>query len=99
MAKVLKLKPTKPSSRRSRGEGGVGAPATSCGLSTGRHNADITTEDSKGEPPITGLLKQAIIPVVILLCSMAAFSVVIAHMSGRPSYSARNNVSSPVFPE
>nr|QCL10013.1 putative membrane protein [Rhizobium rhizogenes] len=40
-------------------------------------------------------MKQALIPLVILLCSIAAFYICLAHMSGQPGYSARNNLSSP----
>nr|WP_200985186.1 hypothetical protein [Rhizobium rhizogenes] len=99
VAEVLQFKAIKPRARRSPGEANgrkAGAAPPGLGsLPAQRTNADIAVKAPEGGPSHKGVVKQALIPLVILLCSIAAFYICLAHMSGQPGYSARNNLSSP----
>ncbi|MGG6892377.1 hypothetical protein [Rhizobium sp. BR 315] len=99
MAEVQQFKAIKPRSRRSRVEANgrktVGMLPELRSPTAPQTNADIAMKDPEGEPSIMGFVKQAVVPLIILLCAIAAFSIVVGHMSGQPGYSARGNVSSP----
>lgn len=96
---MLEFKATKRRSRRSAVEAKrgktVGARSELLSPSALRTNADIAMKAQEGGPSIMGFVKEAVVPLIILLCSIAAFSILVAHMSGQPGYSARDNLSSP----
>ncbi|NLS19076.1 hypothetical protein HGP16_21290 [Rhizobium sp. P40RR-XXII] len=103
MAEVVHFKPIKARSRRRRVEA-AGREANSRlpelrSSSKVQTNANVIGSDPETTPSVMALLKTVVVPIVILLCSIAAFAIFVAHVSGQPGYSARNNVSSPSLVE
>jgi hypothetical protein len=103
VGEVLQFKAIKLRSRRSHvggnGRKAVGAPPQSTSPPAPRTNAASASKGPEETPSVIGFAKQAAIPLIILLCSIAAFSIVMAHLSGQPRYSARSNVSIPALTE
>ncbi|NTJ63089.1 hypothetical protein G6M50_07765 [Agrobacterium rhizogenes] len=103
MAEVVHFKAFKARSRRRR----VEAAACKANLrlpdlhtpSVGRSTSDAAHRNPEAIPSFMGVLNTVVIPLVILLCSIAAFAIFITHLSGQPGYSARNNVSPPTLIE
>lgn len=103
MAEIVHFKAFKTRSRRHRVEvprGRVNARLPELRTpATARADSDIVRRNPETMPSLMGVLNTVIIPLVILLCSIAAFAVFIMHLSGQPSYSARSNASPPTLVE
>lgn len=99
VAEMLQFKTIKLRSGRNRveatGDKMAGALLALHSPSVPRTNVDLARNDPEGAPSVIGFVKQAVVPLIILLASIAAFAVIVAHMSGQPGYSARGTVSSP----
>lgn len=61
--------------------------------STLRTVVDAAKRNPRATRFAVALLKTAVIPLVILLCSIVACAMVVEHVSGQPAYSARSNIS------
>ncbi len=103
MAEVVHFKTIRTQSRRRRVEAAVcnanpRPPELRC-RSKIRTFGDIGKRDPGTAPSVMDLIKTVVIPLIIVLCSIAAFAIFVAHISGQPGYSARNNVSSSTLVE
>ncbi len=102
MAQVVHLKAFKARSRRRRVEapgGMVNARMPELRTPAVGTNFDAARVNPEAMPPVAELLKLIAAPLVILLCSIAAFIIFVAHVSGQPAYSARTNISPSTFIE
>ena len=70
-----------------------------CATATARADSDIVRRNPETLRSLMGVLNMVIIPLVILLCSIAAFAVFIMHLSEQPAYSAQSNSSPPPLVE
>lgn len=103
MVEIVHFKAFKARSRRHRVEvprGRVNARLPELRTqAAARADSDAAKRNPETIRSLMGVLNTVIIPLVILLCSIAAFAVFIMHLSGQPGYSVRSNASPPALIE